>query len=272
MESNTKNSAHRSPATMHAEIRGAVEALKRQTSTPTPQTFAPGGILAKHKLQPGLLVALVNLNMMRMEGKAGTRTRKFQFTYGIEPISDKVIQNIYDAYKVIEARRKAASTRNAVAKRGEVIPNVTKSNQKPQQKPTNNKSKGVIGSSVQMYSSQLRKSPFEGISGTIFGLKQLSFMKHIALRKASDVLIDRRYTVSGVELITFTIVKSKLVISFYMSGIGKDFSTDETSLLSRLEVDNVVLALHDRTLDSTSTGAIEITTVPVNDPYNLKDY
>jgi hypothetical protein len=111
-------------------------------------------------------------------------------------------------------------------------------------------------------------SPFNGVNGTIFGYKQLKFMGSIHRNKPAKVLIDDRYTVENVALITFTVDKSKLTVTFYMYSDQHE-QPDLTSKIAEFNIDNAVLAFRDGFTDSTSSSLV-MTTVPVKDPYNIR--
>lgn len=266
----SKGSGNREAAQMLKDIRSAVETIKRQTSTPSPQEYAPAGVLKEFRLAPGLLVALVNFNMITLERREGKKFALYQWIYGVEPITDKLIINIYDSYKSIEARRKAETpgVKAKLAARSQTTNQPVKNKQNKTYKSTSVKTEPKP---AVMTTSLRTEDPFKNIDGTIFGYKQLDFMKFMLLEKPTSIVIDKRFTLHNIELITFLIEESRITVSFYMSGFkDKTYQPDKEFFAGTIEMTNIVLAFWTNKLESTKTGAMRITTVPVRDPYNLK--
>lgn len=265
-------STRRTQATMINDVKQATETYKQLTSTSKPEIFAPGSINSKFKLAPALTVALANLGWLAIgvpdDAQRGGRKAKdlmtIQWAAGDKEISSKELTKIYNTYTSIETKRKQAIRARAqgIMPKPKVKPNIY--NQIKVKQPA-----GVTSptKSTQVAYSK-PESPFKG-KGTIFGYKQLKFIKEMYRDKDTTIMIDDKFIFENVKIIKFIVDGSRVTVEMYMYA-DKEHNPDITSKVGSFALDNIVLGFSERGEDSKVTS-LAIYTVPVKDPYSIND-
>jgi hypothetical protein len=245
----------RSQATVLNDFREAINEIKRIASKPTPQLITLTPIKHKFGIGASFMRTLAQMKYITMfnasagghTGKAGN-LRAYQWTHGAEEVD---LDAFYSLYLKNEIDRKAGKTEKIEPELKVVI--------QPKSQSTNTKPKLPKAAPVQ-----------KEIKGTIFGYKQLKFIGETFRKSPTTVLIDDRFTIENVSLIRYDVEKGTLIVSFYMYADKLTREIDETSLIGRFTMENVVLALKEAFVDDArKISNLKIYTIPVTDPYNI---
>lgn len=243
-------STRRSPATTMKDLQNAILKIKKETSTTVPERFSMNKVLLEYKFHTCLVEAITDLKYIKTEPLIGN-LKAYQWIWGTKDID---FEGIYRDYCNKQAKQKRDWKDNNKKKEAPHVVTVVKHKEMP----------AIAKASTYRPGSD---DNLKAIKGTIFGYKQLKFMKTLFRIDPTTVIIDDKFIYENVTIIEFCVdteKASQLTIKFFMyADVHK--GADTSSMVGSMRVDNTVLAFTDAASDQ-----LTIKTVPVTNPYDIK--
>lgn len=222
-------------ATKMASLKTAVLDIKAQTNKPDFVRVALSKVMVDHGLNYYLQRAIFELNLVQ---KHHSLPSMYRWNSGVLSIDDEVVQKLYDKSKDI-ARIQKSKSRNS--------PKDELKEAKKQEKESN----GITPI------KRPNSYDYSKVRGTVFGLKQLDFLKKLSFEKPSEVMIDGIIQLFDVTKLEFNVNKSELTITVY------NFLSEDVKVCTFKYINSCIAIAN--TFEDTKTQSAVLTIIPNKD-------